>query len=75
MIACKHGYDKMVSLCLQYGAKNDPHPEFGQTALHIAVECNQLACAEVLLVAAQKSEADHIIANLADSMVSSINQQ
>ncbi len=68
MIACRNGCDQMTSLCLQYGAKNDPHPEFGQTALHVAVEGNQYACAETLLKAAQKSNADGVIANLSDSL-------
>eukprot|EP01032_Pedospumella_encystans_P032548 gene32548-36749_t len=34
MIACRKGHTDVVRLCLEFGAKNDPHPEFGQTALH-----------------------------------------
>ena len=37
MIACRKGYSDIVKLCLEYGAKNDPHPEFGHTALHAAI--------------------------------------
>ena len=67
MIACRAGLDKIASLCLNYGARNDPHPEFGQTALHCAVESRSYKCAKVLLEEAAQSQADHIIANLRDS--------
>jgi len=67
MIACRAGLDKIVSLCLNYGARNDPHPDFGQTALHCAVESRSYKCARVLLEEAAQSQADHIIANLRDS--------
>ena len=36
MVACQIGNAALVRLCLQYGAKNDPHPDFGETALHVA---------------------------------------
>jgi hypothetical protein len=55
-----------VKLCLSYGAKNDPHPEFGQTALHAAVSESQYSCAAAILKAAAISEADIIICNLTD---------
>lgn len=66
MIACRKGHAQVVRLCLDYGAKNDPHPEFGQTALHAAVTSNQYDCAKILLDIAAASEADFIIANLTD---------
>ena len=66
MIACRAGNTEMVRLCLNYGAKNDPHPEFGHTALHAAVLSAQLGSASVLLDAASESDADAVIVNLAD---------
>jgi ankyrin repeat protein len=67
MIACRAGLDKICRLCLDYGARNDPHPDFGQTALHCAVESRSYKCARVLLEVAAASQADSIIANLRDS--------
>ena len=66
MIACRAGNTDMVRLCLHYGAKNDPHPDFGHTALHAAVLGAQLGAASALLEAAAASEADGVIANLSD---------
>ncbi|KAJ1417679.1 ankyrin repeat-containing domain protein, partial [Ochromonadaceae sp. CCMP2298] len=66
MIACRKGFSEIVRLCLEYGAKNDPHPEFGQTALHASVAERQVECARVLLQVAAASEADSIISNLSD---------
>ena len=66
MIACRKGHASLVRLCLHFGAKNDPHPEFGQTALHAAVEASQIDSAAALLEAAAASQADAIISNLAD---------
>ena len=67
MIACRAGLDKIAQLCLDYGARNDPHPDFGQTALHCAVESRSYKCARILLETAAASQADSIIANLRDS--------
>jgi ankyrin repeat protein len=66
MIACRKGHSEIVRLCLDFGAKNDPHPDFGQTALHAAVTGNQFDCAKILLDIAAASDADYIIANLTD---------
>lgn len=66
MIACRKGHDEVVQVCLDYGAKNDPHPDYGQTALHAAVSANQYECASILLKVAEASEADMIISNLTD---------
>lgn len=66
MIACRSGSCDIIRLCLHYGAKNDPHPDFGHTALHVAVMSSQLDAATILLEAAASSNADSIIANLAD---------
>lgn len=67
MIACRANLHHIVHLCLHYGAKNDPHPDFGQTALHAAVEGRSHKCATVLLEAAAPSQADAVISNLRDS--------
>jgi ankyrin repeat protein len=66
MAACRKGHSEIVRLCLDFGAKNDPHPDFGQTALHAAVTANQYDCAKILLDIAAASDADYIIANLTD---------
>ena len=66
MIACRKGHTNIVRLCLEYGAKNDPHPEFGQTALHASVSEQKIESARVLLEIAAESDADHIISNLSD---------
>lgn len=66
MIACRKGHNEVVQVCLDFGAKNDPHPDYGQTALHAAVAANQYECASILLKVAEASEADMIISNLTD---------
>jgi ankyrin repeat protein len=66
MMACRMGRADIVSLCLQFGARNDPHPDFGQTALHAAVGAGQITCVRVLVGAAEESGADVIITNLTD---------
>jgi hypothetical protein len=67
MVACRMNDANIVRLCLHFGAKNDPHPDFGQTALHSAVESTSYEAASALLTAAATSNADVIITNLADS--------
>jgi len=69
LIACRQGHADMVRLCLNFGAKNDPHPDFGQTAMHAAVSEGQMAAAAVLLKAAAASQADAVICNLTDPKV------
>ena len=69
LIACRMGHADMVRLCLNFGAKNDPHPDFGQTAMHAAVSEGQMAAAAVLLKAAAASQADAVICNLTDPKV------
>lgn len=66
MIACRKGHTEIVRLCLEYGAKNDPHPEFGQTALHASIAERKFDSARVLLEVAAESDANHIISNLSD---------
>jgi ankyrin repeat protein len=67
MIACRLGMVDIVNLCLYYRAKNDPHPNIGQTALHCAVESRSLLCVQAILSAALPSQTDSIITNLKDS--------
>jgi len=67
IIASRMGHVNVMRLCLQFGAKNDPYPEFGCTALHAACASGQYDAAAVLLQAASKAKADHIICNLPDS--------
>ena len=69
LIACREGNADMVRLCLNFGAKNDPHPDFGQTAMHAAVAEGRVAAAAVLLKAAAASQADAVICNLTDPKV------
>lgn len=66
MIACRKGHSDIVKLCLEYGARNDPHPEFGHTALHAAIISQSYDCARTILETAAPSDADHMISNLAD---------
>jgi ankyrin repeat protein len=68
MIVCRRGHHMLVKLCLQFGAKNDPHPQYGQTALHAAVDSEQYMSAAELLNAAAVSRADSGIVNTADPM-------
>lgn len=68
MMACRLNLPVIAKLCLDYGAKNDPHPDFGQTALHAAVSSKAFECCEVLMEASAPSGADAVISNLPDSM-------
>ena len=64
LISCRAGNADLVRLCLYFGAKNDPHPDFGETALHIICRKGHYNAAIVILEAAKKSQANHIICNL-----------
>jgi len=66
MMACRKGFAEIVKLFLSYGAKNDPHPDYGQTALHAAVCEKHFNVVSVLLEIAALSNAQTIICNLAD---------
>lgn len=65
--ACRVGKINIVQIALQYAAKNDPHPNFGSTALQVAVSSGHLQCAQLILEAAAVSGADSTIANHEDS--------
>jgi hypothetical protein len=44
LLACRNGHANIAQICLNYGARNDPHPDFGQTALHAAVAAGEMFC-------------------------------
>lgn len=66
LLACRLGDIEMTRECLRRGSRNDPHPEFGQTALHAAVASGQEACARLLLETAAPSCSDAVISNHKD---------
>ncbi len=66
MVACRKGRTHIVKLCLERGAKNDPHPQFGQTALQAAISHGHAKCAKVILDKAKKHRMDTVIVNHAD---------
>jgi hypothetical protein len=66
MIACRKGRTHIVKLCLERGARNDPHPQFGQTALQAAIAHGHAKCAKVILDKARKHSMDVVIVNHAD---------
>lgn len=57
LAACRFGRPQIVYICLQRGAKFDPHPRFGQTALHIASECGHEDCIRQILDFAERKGA------------------
>ncbi len=48
-VACQLGHIRIVEVLLSVGAKNDPNPRFGETALQTAVGSSQHLCALALL--------------------------
>ena len=66
MVACRRGRTHIVSFCLSRGAKNDPHPQYGQTALQAGVEHGHAKCVQVILETARKHKMDTVIVNHAD---------
>jgi len=67
IVACRLGRYNIVECALNYQAKNDPHPNYGQTALQAAVSCGQTLCVRLLLQTAAPSKSDEIIVNHEDS--------
>lgn len=61
--ACRLGATAIVEIALKHGARNDPHPSWGGTALHIAVAGCHTDAARALLDAATPSGADATIVN------------
>lgn len=66
LLACRLGDIEIVGECLRRGSRNDPHPDFGQTALQAAVAAGQEACARLLLETAAPSRADAVVCNHKD---------
>ncbi|CAB1116190.1 unnamed protein product [Ectocarpus sp. CCAP 1310/34] len=66
LVACRLGDVGMVRECLRRGSRNDPHPAFGQTALHAAVASGQEACARLILETAAPSRSDAVVSNHKD---------
>lgn len=64
--ACRMGKVDVVKIALEGGAKNDPHPAFGQTALQAAVSGGNIDCARLILETAAQSGANKIIVNHED---------
>lgn len=66
LLACRLGNIGVVGECLRRGSRNDPHPDFGQTALQAAVASGQEACTRLLLETASPSRSDVVVANHKD---------
>jgi ankyrin repeat protein len=66
LAACRGGHLDIVRAALARGARNDPHPSFGQTALQAAVDAGHTDCAALILATAAPSAADAVIANHED---------
>lgn len=66
LLACRLGDIGIVGECLRRGSRNDPHPDFGQTALQAAVASGQEACARLLLETAAPSRSDTVVSNHQD---------
>ena len=67
IIACRLGKPDIVKAALDKGAKNDPHPTYGQTALQVAVSAGNVDCVRLILETAAPSGSDSIIVNHEDS--------
>ena len=67
IIACRLGIPDIVKVALDKGAKNDPHPTYGQTALQVAVSAGNVDCVRLILETAAPSGSDSIIVNHEDS--------
>lgn len=66
LLACRLGDIEIVGQCLRRGSRNDPHPDFGQTALQAAVAAGEETCARLLLETAAPSRSDTVVSNHKD---------
>lgn len=66
LLACRLGDIEMTRECLRRGSRNDPHPDFGQTALQAAVASGKEGCARLLLETAAPSRSDTVVSNHKD---------
>lgn len=67
LLACRLGNVEIARECLRRGSRNDPHPDFGQTALQAAVAAGQESCVRLVLETAAPSMSDAIVANHIDA--------
>ncbi len=61
-ISCQLGHIRIVEVLLSAGAKNDPNPGFGETALQAAIGSSQHLCALALLNQAAAISGKDVIA-------------
>ncbi|CAM9602416.1 unnamed protein product [Chrysoparadoxa australica] len=66
LAACRLGHVEVVKECLDAGARNDPHPDFGQTALQAAVAGGHYMSVRLMLQTAALTKADEVIVNHGD---------
>ena len=66
IVACQYDKRNIVKLALEWQAKNDPHPEHGQTALQVAVSNGNIDCARLILETAAPTGSDIVIVNHED---------
>ncbi len=65
LLACRLGQLDVARLALLYNARNDPHPQFGQTAIQQAVSSGHSHIVKLILSAAP-SGLDEVIVNHTD---------
>jgi len=66
IVACRLGYTEIAEVCLRHGAKNSPHPNYGQTGIQAAASGGNLDCCKLLLETAALSGMDISIVNEMD---------
>ncbi|KAL3764020.1 hypothetical protein ACHAW5_005104 [Stephanodiscus triporus] len=67
LVACRLGLEDVARLALLgYHARNDPHPDYGQTALQVAVSAGHVTICNIILETAAHSGADRVIVNHED---------
>lgn len=63
LLACRIGDVQLVDVCLAHHAKNDPHPDFGDTAVQLAVRNGHGQCLSRVLATAASRRMDQEIVN------------
>ncbi|KAK1738753.1 ankyrin repeat domain-containing protein [Skeletonema marinoi] len=67
LIACRLGLLDVARLALVYNARNDPHPDYGNTALQHAVSSGHGSIVELILDCAAPSFLNEVIVNHTDA--------
>jgi ankyrin repeat protein len=68
IVACRLGLlDVARLMLLEYGARNDPHPDYGHTALQHAVSSGHKSIVRLILDCAAPSGLDAVIVNHTDA--------